>query len=108
MFSLADDGKSISLKWKNEILDTHHGGLVLHEGSIYGSTMQHNTKGRWASVDWESGKTHWENEWITKGSIIAADGMLYLYEERNGHVALVRPDTAKLHIVSTFRIEHGT
>ena len=46
--------KSIELKWKNDILDTHHGGLVVVEGVIYGSTMLHNAKGHWA-VDWEPG-----------------------------------------------------
>lgn len=107
MFKLSEDGKSIHLKWKNTILDTHHGGLVLVDGVIYGSTMQHNTQGSWAAVDWVTGKTYWEKEWITKGSIITADGMLYLYEERSGNVALVKPDIHDLKIVSTFQIKEG-
>ena len=91
LFSISADGKSISLKWKNNVLDTHHGGLVLLDGTIYGSTMLDNTRGNWASVNWETGETNWEEEWFTKGSIISADGMLYLYEEKNGNVALVKP-----------------
>jgi outer membrane protein assembly factor BamB len=107
LFSIAADGKSITLKWKNDILDTHHGGLVLLNGAIYGSTMLDNTRGNWASVDWETGKTNWEDEWFTKGSVISADGMLYLYEERNGNVALVNPASDKLKVISTFSVKDG-
>ena len=78
MFTISEDGKSIQLKWSSDNLDTHHGGLVLLNGNIYGSTMVDNTRGNWACVDWETGKTNWEKEWFTKGSVIAADGMLYL------------------------------
>ena len=107
LFHISDDGKSISLKWQNDVLDTHHGGLVLVNGAIYGSTTLDNTRGNWASVDWETGKTNWEKEWFTKGSVVSADGMLYLYEERWGHVALVKPDTSDLKIVSTFQVKGG-
>jgi outer membrane protein assembly factor BamB len=107
LFSMGDDGKSVSLKWKNDVLDTHHGGLVLVDGAIYGSTMTDNTRGNWACVDWETGKTNWEEKWFTKGSVISADGMLYFYEEKSGHVALVKPDTSDLKIVSTFQVKDG-
>jgi outer membrane protein assembly factor BamB len=107
MLSIAEDGKSVDLKWRNDILDTHHGGLVLVDGIIYASNMEHNTKGGWAAVDWKTGETLWEREWHTKGSIISADGMLYLYEERTGHVALAKPDKNDLDIVSSFRITEG-
>lgn len=107
LFSLSEDGKSISFKWKNDILDTHHGGLVLLDGVIYASNMIDNTRGLWASVNWDTGETNWEKEWFTKGSIISADGLLYLYEEKGGNVALVSPDTEDLKIISTFQIEEG-
>ncbi len=107
LFSLAEDGKSVSLKWSNDVLDTHHGGLVLIDGNIYGSNTENNSMGMWASVDWETGKTNWELEWFCKGSIIAADGLLYLYEERKGNLALVNPDTEDLDIISSFRVTAG-
>ena len=107
LFHISDDGKSISLKWKNDVLDTHHGGMVLVNGAIYGSTMIDNTRGDWASVDWETGKTNWEKEWFTKGSVISADGMLYFYEEKGGHIALIKPDTGDLKIISTFQVKGG-
>ncbi len=107
MFSLLNDGNSIKLKWRNDVLDTHHGGVVLVDGNIYGSNWQHNSKGKWASVNWETGETNWENEWINKGATIAADGMLYLYEEKRGNVALAEPSIDSLKIISSFMIEDG-
>lgn len=107
LFSIAEDGKSIDIKWKNEILDTHHGGLILYDGAIYASNMLDNTRGQWACVDWETGETLWEEKWFTKGSIIEADGMLYLYEEKGGNVALVKPDKNEMKIVSSFKVRGG-
>ncbi len=107
LLSLDEDGKSVRLKWKNETIDTHHGGDVLVDGNLYGSNWQHNAKGQWTSVNWGTGKTNWEQDWHNKGSIIYADGMLYLYEEKSGNVALVKPDAEKFNIVSTFKIEDG-
>jgi outer membrane protein assembly factor BamB len=58
-------------------------------------------------VDWNTGKTLWITPWRNKGSLIAADGMLYLYEEKNGHVGLVKPGPEKLDVISEFRINGG-
>lgn len=107
MFSLSDDGKSIHLKWRNDTIDTHHGGLVLVDGTIYGSNWQNNANGKWAAVDWETGETFWENDWENKGSIIYADERLYLYEEKRGNVAIVEPSTDSLKIISIFKVDGG-
>ncbi|WP_167605465.1 PQQ-binding-like beta-propeller repeat protein [Maribellus sediminis] len=107
MFRLSEDGRSISLKWRNDVLDNHHGGIVLLDGNIYGANWTNNSNGKWASINWETGETNWEQDWINKGSIISADNMLYFYEEKRGNVALVEPSPEKLNIVSSFRIEDG-
>ena len=107
MFSLSEDGHSVSLKWKNEELDTHHGGDVLVDGNLYGSNWQSNSKGQWVSVNWKTGKTNWVKDWFNKGSIIAADGSLYCYEEKGGNVALVQPDVTDFKIISTFKVAAG-
>jgi outer membrane protein assembly factor BamB len=108
MFSISSGNQSVELKWKNTDINTHHGGVVLVDGKIYGSNWQHNSRGRWACVDWETGETHWDEEWFNKGSVIYADGMLYLYEEKSGNVALVEPSAEKIKIVSTFAVNTGT
>lgn len=107
---LADDLQSVSLVWRNNDLDTHHGGFVLIDGTIYGSNWVNNNQGNWVAVDWNTGETKWENPWsggMSKGSIVAADGMMYCYDERRGGVALVNPNTEKFDIVSQFRITRG-
>ena len=45
MFSLAADGKSASLKWKNDTLDCHIGGVVMVDGKIFGSNWITNSTG---------------------------------------------------------------
>lgn len=107
MFALSDNGNSIYLKWKNDTFDNHHGGVVLVDGNIYGANWEHNSKGKWLCVSWETGEINWENEWINKGSIITAENLLYLYEEKQGNIALVEPSSDSLKIISSFKVEHG-
>lgn len=108
MIDIGDDGKKASFVWKNEILDVHHGGVVVVDGYIYGSNWINNGNGNWCCVDWKTGELMWEEHWNNKGSIIAADGMLYIYEEKNGNVGLLRPDPAGFDLVSSFKIYGGS
>ncbi len=101
---LSPDGSSADVVWTNDDIDTHHGGAVLLGDYLFASNYQSNTMGDWVCVDWNSGETKWATRWNTKGSIIAADGLLYLYEERRGNLALVRPDPRGLDIISEFRL----
>jgi outer membrane protein assembly factor BamB len=107
MLTMAEDGKSVTEKWKNTVLDCHHGGVVLVNGTIYGANWISNSKGKWCSLDWATGKIGYETDWFNKGSIITADNKLYCYEEKSGNVALVNPDPTKFDIVSTFKIDKG-
>jgi outer membrane protein assembly factor BamB len=107
MLKLSEDGESVHQKWKNYAIDTHHGGVVLVDGNLYGSNWQNNANGRWVSVDWQTGKTNWEEEWNNKGGIVYADGMLYLYDEKRGNVALAKPNPEKPEIVSSFQMNDG-
>ena len=106
-YQLAQDGNSVKPVWINSTLDCHIGGVVLVDGYIYGANWLSNSKGKWCCIEWETGKTMYETEWNCKGSIIYADGMLYCYEERNGNVALVKPDPNEFNIVSSFKIKDG-
>jgi outer membrane protein assembly factor BamB len=108
MFRLNEDGSDVELAWTNNVLDTHHGGVVLVDGYIYGSNWVNNGNGNWACVEWESGETMYEETWNNKGSVIYADGMLYIYEEKRGNVGLVRPDPKGFDLISSFRIEAGS
>lgn len=108
---LADDLKSVTCTWRTETLDTHHGGYVLVGGKIYGSNWVNNNDGNWCCIDWKTGATHYEEKWgggAGKGSIIAADNKLYVYDERRGFVGLVNPTTDKFDVVSKFRVAKGS
>lgn len=105
------DATGVELVWRNDDLDTHHGHQVLVDGVIYGSNWINNTSGNWVAVDWQTGKTLWENSWSggkSKGSVIYCDGMLYTYDERRGFVGLVKPSREKYDVVSEFRITQGS
>ena len=89
-------------------MDTHHGHYVYAGDYVFGSNWENNSKGKWICLEWYTGEVMYEEEWITKGSIVFADGLLYCYEERSGNVALVNPTPDKFDIISSFKIESGT
>lgn len=107
MLKMADDGKSVSEKWIDTTLDCHHGGVVLVDGTIYGSNWISNGKGNWCSLNWNTGKIGYETNWYNKGSIISADGKLYCYEEKTGNLGLVNPNPEKFDVISFFKINKG-
>lgn len=108
MLKLSDDGLSVSRVWVDEVLDVHHGGVVKVDNFIYGSNWLHNTMGKWVCLDWKTGKVMYEKEWINKGSIIAAEGMLYCYEEKTGNIALVKASPEDFTVISSFKINKGS
>lgn len=108
MLTLEEDGKSVSEKWINPTFDNHHHGVVLVDGYLYGSNFYHNRFGKWVCVDWETGEIMYLTEWKNKGSMIFADGLLYVYEEKSGFVGLVEPDPDKgFVVVSSFQNKEG-
>ena len=107
MLKMARDGESVTEKWIDETLDNHHHGVVLIDGYIYGSNWLNNNKGNWVCLNWDTGEVAYESEWNSKGNVIYADGMLYLYEEKSGYVGLAKPDPEKFSVVSDFKITEG-
>jgi outer membrane protein assembly factor BamB len=101
------DGSEPSVVWKNTDITPHVGGMVLIGNYIYSSTHDTNSKGRWICVDWTTGKTMWITNWHNKGSVISADGLLYIYEEKSGYIGLVKPNSEKLDVVSSFQVKKG-
>ena len=108
MLELSPDGSKVSRKWVDTTLDCHHGGVVIVDGYIYGANWKNNRDGNWVCLDWDSGKVMYEKEWICKGAITYADGMLYCYEEKKGTVALVKASPEGFDIVSSFEVSKGT
>jgi len=109
LHELSADGRSVSRRWVDKVLDTHHGGGVLVDGYIYGSTfISHMVAGRWACLKWDTGQVMFDRGWMSKGSILFADGMLYCYEEQKGMCALVKPSPQAFDVVSSFRVPLGS
>jgi len=104
---LKDDLTGAELVWIDKTLDNHHGGVVLVDGYIYGSNWVTNGKGDWCCIDFKTGETKYQTNFKNKGSIVAADGMLYIYTEQPGFVGLVRPTPEKFDLVSSFQITEG-
>lgn len=108
MLKMDSLGTSVSKKWVDHTLDNHHHGVVEVDGKIYGSNWKNNRDGQWVCLDWETGKVEYVADWFSKGAMVYADGMLYVYEERTGNVGLVKPDPKGFEVVSSFKVNKGT
>lgn len=107
MLELNENGSKANLVWADTLLDTHHGGVVKVGDYIYGSNWINNNAGNWVCIDWKTGKKMWEEKWMSKGSIIAADGKLIIYDEKRGNVGLVEATPEKFNLISSFKIPMG-
>jgi outer membrane protein assembly factor BamB len=107
MIKIGADGKSATVVWTDKVLDVHHGGVVLVDGYIYGSNWLNNGDGNWCCINWNTGEKKWEEHWNCKGSIISAEGMLYIYDEKRGTVGLLNASPEKFDLVSSFKITQG-
>src|SRR5215510_4289090 len=59
-------------------MKNHHGGVVLVNGYLYGSSDSILT-----CIEFATGKKMWASRSVGKGSLTYADGMLYLFSENN-------------------------
>ena len=86
LFRLADSGGSINPEqvYLTRGLPNTNGGAVLIGEVLYGTTKD----GVLVAADFKTGTIRWQSEGIGAGSIVAADGHLYIHGE-NGDVALV-------------------
>lgn len=104
MLKLSDDGSSVTEVWKNVTMDNQMGGLILHNGKLYGSGQVSRT---WFCIDWKTGKELSSEKITYKGSnIIFADDMLYNYCD-NGEIMLIQPLENGYKIVSSFKVPFG-
>jgi outer membrane protein assembly factor BamB len=78
-------------------LVNQHGGMVLVDGHIYGSS----DNGGFACIELATGTTKWRDRAISKGSVVAVDGRLITRSER-GIVCLVNVSPEKAEIVGQF------
>jgi outer membrane protein assembly factor BamB len=105
MLKISTDGTKIEKVWKNAALDTRIGGVVLLNGRIYG--LGDKIKGLHC-LDWKTGEEVAFDKFNGKpGVIIAADKMIYTYDE-GGEVSLLEPTITGFKKISSFKIPLGT
>ncbi|WP_297089472.1 PQQ-binding-like beta-propeller repeat protein [uncultured Draconibacterium sp.] len=107
MLKIAPDGKSVSVKYEDQTFDNQNHGVVLLDGYLYGSNFTGRQSGKWLCMNWATGEITWIADFYNKGPIIAADGMLYLCDEKRGNMALVEANPKSFKLVSSFKINHG-
>lgn len=107
MLKLSDDGSSVSEKYVDQTFDNQNHGVVLVEGYLYGSNFTGRQSGKWICMNWNTGEIVWIGDFNNKGPIIYADGMLYLYDEKRGNIALVVASPKEFKIISSFRVKEG-
>jgi outer membrane protein assembly factor BamB len=105
MVVLSDDARKMTTQWTDSKLDCHHGGVIAHEGHVYGASDK-NSGGNWLCLDLKTGEVKAEIEAVGKGSIAYADGMLYGYGE-NGTVGLINASPVDFRMVSSFSVAKG-
>ena len=87
--------------WQTDLMDNHHGGVILHDGYLYGAG--HSARG-WFCLDFMTGKQMWNTR--GKGSLFYADDMFYFLEEK-GTMKLIKATPEKYDIVSSFEVPEG-
>lgn len=96
---------SLEEVWRTEELDNHHGGVLLLDGHLYGTSTFRN-RDRWVGLDWETGASRFVDKGVGKSSLTYADGLLYTLSI-DRLVGLVRATPAGLEIISSFTIPEG-
>jgi outer membrane protein assembly factor BamB len=100
---LSEDGSSVEEVWTNSTLDNQMGGVILHEGRLYGAG--HDNR-QFICLDWETGEELHSTRDFQRGNTIFADGLLYFYDER-GKVGLIQPQEKGFTMISEFEVTYG-
>lgn len=90
--------------FRSNDLENHHGGVVLVGDYLYG-----HSKSGWTCLDWRTGAVKWqEKRAVGKGAITAADGRLYLLDEKTGAVVLIEASPEAFKEISRFTLQPQT
>jgi outer membrane protein assembly factor BamB len=94
LFQITGSAGSFKAKevYANKVMVNHHGGVIKVGNYLFGYS---DGKG-WTCQDFKTGASQWEEkEKLGKGSVIYADGRLYLrQEDQKGTVALIEASAA--------------
>ena len=107
LLAIKVDGQKAVIEpvWRTKDLDNRHGGVILLDGHVYGASTDTN-KGKWACLEWETGRMTYAERGLGQGSFTLADGMFYVLNERR-KIGLVKPTPAGYQIISQSKIPNG-
>lgn len=105
---LSADGSKFAVKWTDTTLDCQHHGVVQLDGYLYGTSHQ-SGKGMLVCLEMATGKVMWTAKEVRQGDVIAAEGMLYVYEgPGSGIMDLVKASPQGFESKGRFKITKGT
>jgi outer membrane protein assembly factor BamB len=101
-YSLRPSNNSLALEptWTSP-LDTCHGGVVYHDGALFGSWYR--ARNGWACLDATTGALRYETNDLASGSVLYADGRLYCLSQE-GEMALLEPTAHRFEFRGRFRL----
>jgi outer membrane protein assembly factor BamB len=94
---------SLEEMWRTRQLENHHGGVILVNEELHGSSVVHNHL--LVCLDWKTGRVHYRDKCVAV-ALTYADGMLYTLSE-DGIMGLVEPTLVGHKLVSHFKIPKG-
>ena len=100
---LSEDGSNITEVWRNPDFDSFMGGIVKIGNYLYGSGT---TKKQLKAIDASSGQLT-DSLKVGSGAVIAADDMLYYYNQK-GELKLLSYNEGKMQEISSFKVTKGT
>lgn len=105
--NLTVDGDKVTAEraWGSREMDNHHGGAVLVDGYVYGSSHNFNG-GKWICLDWKTGEMKYAERGVGKGSLTYADGMLYTLNEKS-RMGLAKATPEGLELTGEFKLPPG-
>ena len=101
---LANDGKSVKQFFRNEEFKNLMGGIVILDGTIYGSEYR---KRNWFAINAQTGDEKLISSDFGGGVIVYAEGLFYGYSEE-GEIALIKMNPDSFDIISKFKVPLGT
>jgi len=104
LLQLSENGKDVSVIWRNRDITNLMGGFILKDGYVYGSKYRSS---EWYCLNWTTGEVEYTSRPFRNGVIIYADDRFYCYSE-GGEMALVEASPKNFNVISEFEVPLGT
>lgn len=104
LLQLSENGKDVSVIWRNRDITNLMGGFILKDGYVYGSKYRSS---EWYCLEWATGEVQYTSRPFRNGVIIYADDRFYCYSE-GGELALVEANPKSFNVISEFKVPLGT